>query len=248
MTAPSRTMIVPPTEWLRGLVFGYSGAGKSHLLCTCREVPELLPAFIVSLDNNQATLRRMLAGATDVKLASCTTVDEAGRALAEASSGKYRFLGLDGAKSLYDLLLAFVAPPLPVGTGVLAKLPTDWRNPTLQDRGVVLEMMLRVGRALAQVPMHVVVTCLADDLMDESKSGQVSVMLPGKLRRLFPGMFDLTAYLDVRRHALKGGVKFERFLQLQPTTRVPEAKTCYGSTNDILEPTLAQLLQSMKGV
>jgi AAA domain len=245
------------TLYLRAFIFGRSGTGKSHLLTTAADCPECLPALIMSGDGGAQTLyRRAHEQITVVPILAPADLN---KCLEMAMSGQFKFVAFDGLKTTCDMLLDFVNPPVDNKT-LIPLSASAWDTASIRDRGIVLNMVLRLVSWLCRrVPAHVVMTSLAEDVYDdEGKStGEMTLAVPGKLKRLAPGEFALTGFMDLRKRSVRkdGAVQqtVQQVLQISPSSKVPEAKTRYADsgselTADIVDPTMSKLLKHMKGV
>jgi muconolactone delta-isomerase len=245
--------IPPSAVYMRALIFGYSGSGKSWFLSTVKDVPEMLPAAILSADGGSRTLWRRIGQSDEVKIFDTPSVTSLEKRLNQVASMGFATIMVDGMSAVYDRVLTFLAPPMSnYDTRVLPRTSEEWHNATQRDRGLTHEIILNMARWLAKQPSHVVVTCLADDLTDTEgrATGQIGILLAGKLRRRFPAEFDLVGYLDVDRvPTLKGGApQAKRRLLLSPSRTVPELKTRYTEdlTVDLKDPDCAALLRHMR--
>jgi hypothetical protein len=243
-------------DYLKALVFGYSGSGKSHLLTTVLDCPEALPALVISVDQGTRTLWRRFRNADPslVRLAQANTTADLDKELLVLSKphNPYKLLAIDGISTAYRRILQDIEPPLTVAGHILPTSMSEWKNATIRDRGIVLEIMTYLGDWLTRkVNVHVIVTALADDLTsDEGKqTGQTGVLLPGRLRRAFPGMFDMVGFLTVEAGPKVRNEPRRTFwrLQLLPSASVVEVRSRYADSSqvtDLVNPTVAMLLQA----
>jgi hypothetical protein len=263
---PSSASTRPPAQpkeaadlaTLRLLIYGFSGSGKSHLLTDVVNTPELLPMHLLSVDGGAETLRRRLRGVPGVVLSEVVSPAEIETALKEGlNDPAVKTIAIDGLRNIYDTVLNAINPVMPEGM-LLPRSITDWSDNSQRDRGIVLQVVTQLmDTIIRKTNKHFIATCLAEEAVDgEGKpTGQLSIAMAGRLKRVVPSFFSMTGYLGVERikrppaAGSGGGVQTvtTRVLVLVPTAKYPEAKTRYADASspaarDIAEPTMAKIL------
>lgn len=179
-------------EYIKMLVFGESGAGKTTFCGTAQDSELTAPALMIDVE-----------GGTSV-IADKPSIDaRAARAMAHVQEiadtlhkhpKYYKTVELDSLTELRDIDMGEVMleqfRKKPETTDLYVPSPREWGKSGARVKEVL--------RYLKDLPCHVIVTTLAEDRKDE-RTGKITTepLLPGQLRKQVPGFFDIVGYLRV---------------------------------------------------
>jgi AAA domain len=251
--------LLPPDQsvpYQNDLFYGDPGAGKTHLLGTVADHPELNPMLLADIDGGSMTLRNAPKGSVKVKqVRSITDLEDIHKQLllnnhhkdcahTDDSSqdcdcgGLYKSFGMDSVTELQKIDMKFVM------NEQFLKKPdtTDKLVPSQREWGKSNERVRMVIRAFRDLPMHFFATALLSQVTDE-RTGSVKFYpsLPGKLRGEIPGFFDIVGFLRVVEETENDKKKLTRLLQVVASDKVT-AKDRTSSLGDLIQnPSLASM-------
>lgn len=160
-------------------VFGFPGAGKTHIIST-------LPGKTLILSAEAGLLS--LHGKMQADVAEVKSVDDLREAYRLLSTGthEYEWVALDSFSEIAEVLLSS------------EKAAT---KDTRAAYGKVIEVGMQMGRAFRDLEMGVYFACKAERQKDESNGRQtVGISMPGaKLAQGIPYLFDEVFHLFVDR-------------------------------------------------
>jgi hypothetical protein len=186
---------------LRMLVYGDSGAGKTHLAMQAHMVEGMFPALMVSCDLGTATARR-----TDIDVHVLQKVADISEVAKGIKSGNlpYKTVIIDGFSQFYDTLV------LSRSGGDVPQIQ-DWMKSSFDAKKII--------RAFVRLGTNIIVTSLSQKLQEEATGAFYTVpMVPGKMAWRIAEAFDIVAYLSVKPRGKDGTPT--RILQVQPFRRV----------------------------
>lgn len=172
-------------RYLKALIYGEPGAGKTYLVGTAPK-----PLF-VDVEGGTMTIRdRDIAV---VKVTSWEDLEEVLDNLEAKTKGweKYESLCLDSITEVQTLLHEQL---LKEGAANSSRS----RDPDvmeMQDWGKSLVRMQRVMRRFRDLPMHVFMTSLSEEGLDNAKQLRVRPALQGRMAMLLPAIMDVVGYL-----------------------------------------------------
>jgi hypothetical protein len=221
--------------YMKALVFGPPGAGKTYLLGGLAEDERTSPALILDFEGGALTLV-----GSDIDVAVIRDWADYGEAYSVLSdpNTKYKSVGVDSlSETQAGGLLALLANPNTKRADPDELSQADW--------GRVLVQMRRFVRHFRDLPMHVAMTALAGDDLDKQE-GKVRVpLLQGSFSREAPGIFDTVAYLGTQETE-EGEAERVLLLRNYPgfrvKTRAPKGVT---PPDSIVEPTITKLLDAL---
>lgn len=160
-------------------VYGFPGAGKTHLIST-------LPGKTLILSAEAGLLS--LHGKMEADVAEVKSVDELREAYRLLSTGThdYQWVALDSFSEIAEVLLA------------AEKAAT---KDTRTAYGKVIEVGMQMGRAFRDLPIGVYFACKAERQKDDATGRQsVAISMPGaRLAQGIPYLFDEVFHLFVDR-------------------------------------------------
>lgn len=270
MQKPGSTESVQPTialtttareaRWLKMLIYGEHGAGKTTLAASARDVSEMNDVLLIDVEGGDLSL----AGAD---------IDRIGVSSYGQLARTYEFLRLHCRLRDSGAIDKLVALETQLRPGAEVKKPRQWRtvvvdslsevqkycmyqllgirigeraldlipgSPGLADWNQAAEMIRLLVRSFRDLPMHVVFVAAEQIQEDERKQLHRRPALPGKLGGEVQGFFDIVGYLHAA--PAEDGSKVQRRLFLQPG-RTFQAKTRFADcTVPYLDnPTMAAL-------
>lgn len=201
-------------EFLKMLVFGESGSGKTTFIGTAQDSPLTHPAFLLDIEGGSTVLndKPQIDVKQSRKMLGEGSVQEIADIL-HKNPKYYKLFGLDSLTELREIDMTEVMQDQfnkkPETTDLYVPSPREWGKSGSRVKEVL--------RYLKDLPCHVVVTTLMTEKKDD-RTGIVTIgpMLPGQLGGQVPGFFDIVGYL---RPITKNG-ETVRTMQFAKTERV----------------------------
>lgn len=181
-------------EYLKSLIYGEPGAGKTHLFGTVEDDPEnFLPALLIDIDGGSATIRHRTG--IDVKKArSIGDIQDIYKEIA-AEPDYYKAIGLDNISELQKIDMHEVM----VEAKNTANNPdnVDIYVPSQREWGKSGERMRIIVRRYRDLPAHIFMFAHLEEREDKAtKLNRIWPSLPGKLRHELSGFFDVVGMLS----------------------------------------------------
>lgn len=245
--------VLPPDQsvpFQNDLFYGDPGAGKTHLLGTVVDHPELFPMLLADIDGGAMTLRNVPKGTIDVKqVRKMPDLEEIHKLLLlenvseQYPDGYYKSFGLDSVTELQKLDMKAVMQEQ------FEKKPetTDKLVPSQREWGKSNERVRMVIRAFRDLPLHFFATALLSQVIDD-RTGSTTFYpsLPGKLRGEIPGFFDIVGYLRAVEERSGDEVNIVRILQLAKTEKIVAKDRTSSLGSLIREPSLADMWNTIE--
>ena len=222
-------------EFLKMLIYGESGAGKTTLIGTAQDSPLTNPAFLLDIEGGSTVLNDKPQ--IDVRQARKMIGDGSVQEIADIlhkNPKYYKLFSLDSLTELREIDMSEVMQEQfnkkPETTDIYVPSPREWGKSGSRVKEVL--------RYLKDLPCHVVVTTLvSESTNDRTGITKIEPMLPGQLKGQVPGFFDIVGYLRV---TIKNG-EAVRTMQFAKTERVM-AKDRTKALPDVLEePTIPEI-------
>lgn len=276
-TSPSTTTVKPAVRaaafrldtvqrrerYLKLLVYGNYGVGKTTLACTAHEVPSMRDVLMINaeagdlsvsdFDIDEITVQdfRTLGRINEYLRQHCKARDEGDdKRLCELEAAvrgvevadikeprRYRTVIIDSLTELE----AYCFNQL-LGITDTTRLDDETQSAEWSEYKKNHTMMQRVVRAFRDLPMHVVFTASEQFQQDEQKRYKFSPDLTGKLSKKIQGFMDMVGYLAVG----KEGEKTIRRLYVSPSPAGKyDAKHRYSAFKGefFTEPTIGKILK-----
>jgi len=234
------------TDYVKMLVYGVPGAGKTYLAGTADDVDFMRPVLFVDIEGGTKTIRKLHPDVEVLRVVD--KFDDKGRLKRTAwerlqdvyedlrrGVGDYRTVVIDNLTeaqkiSMYSVL-AKVTQENPI---------RDPDIPAERDWGKSGEMVRRMVRAFRDLEAHVIFTCHQQDVRDQ-RTGTIEIRpsLPGKLSMEIAGFVDEVLYLYTKPDKSQEGEVIRKIL-CNPTEKYI-AKTRGGLPTVIDDPTMAKI-------
>lgn len=232
-----------------GFIYGASGAGKTFMIRSAVENPDMYPVLVCSCDSGELTLKDLIDN--EKLVVAQTGLDDLSRILSFVSGPKNTFktIVIDNLTELHRRAL-MTRSTMRVESGKAASIG----ELTMQDYGIARTQLLSVvsNYALNLKGINVFFTALSHTVVDEL-SGAVSYEpdLAGRLSGEVPGYCDVVGFLTVKtpsasdlRKAERAGktLRSTRVLVTNQTRQVPIARNRGGKLGDeMVNPTLPKI-------
>ncbi len=172
------------------MVYGLSGAGKTRLLGSAFEVPELNPMLLLNIEGGDLTLRSLWPEIEAVRITSWNQLKKVYDSLKDGKHG-YRTIGLDSVTEMQKLGMSH--------TMFERHGDDDLSVPEIKEWNINVEQVRRYVRAFRDLPnVNVIITAL--ERVDIDKRTQLSRKKPslsGKVADEIPAFLDIVTYLYV---------------------------------------------------
>lgn len=203
--------------YLKALIFGPYGSGKTHFLGSAQEDERTSPALYLDFEGGEQTLAGL-----DIDMAKVRTWDDFNEIYAGLAKGEggYKTILLDSLSETHIFALM----------EILSEVSSS-RDPDkleIQDYGKASIQMRRLIRAFRDLPYHFIAT--SQDKSDrEARVGNVKKpALSGQMADEAPGMFDVCGYLTISTEILPDkttrdvrSLLLKNFAQFRVKTRTP---------------------------
>lgn len=230
-------------KWLKALIFGPAGQGKTHFLGTAQLDTRTSPMLLLDFEGGEQTLVGL--DIDIVRIRSWEDYFEVYEELSQSRDLKYKSVGIDSISETHIFALL----------DLLDQQGAQRRDPDLlqqQDYGKAGTQMRRLLRSFRDLPVHVFFTSLAKEVV-EARVGTVKVpALAGQLAEEVPGLMDLTGYMAIsqEKDPRTAEIKDVRSLLLKNFSQFRvKVRTGWGDVDcpDLIEdPTVTKLLDALK--
>lgn len=219
--------------FLKALIFGPPGHGKTTLLGTAQEDERTHPMLLLDFEGGVQSLVGL-----DIDVARIKTWDDYNEAYKIASKGEYRSLGIDSISETHVFALL----------DILDKEGPQRRDPDLLqqgDYGKALVIMRRLLREFRDLDLHVFYTALSKDDVDPREGTVKKPSLSGALAEEVPGMMAISGYLAVTEND-EGETIRSLLLQNYPKVRT-KVRSAWKeiAPDEIHEPSVTKILDAL---
>lgn len=252
-------------RYLKLLIYGNYGTGKTYLAGTASEVPELRDVLMINAEAGDLTLDefehideitvqdfKMLARVYEFLKAHCAARDANDMDKLEAMHR--RFFGEEGEPRKYRTVIVDSLSEIEqyclnslLGIAENTKLDDEVQSAEWAEYKKNNSMILRMVRNFRNLPMNVIFTCAESYTQDETKKMKFTLDLTGKLSKKVQGFMDMVGYLQAGSAVQEEGkpeVTIPRRLSVTPTPRF-DAKHRYASFKGTHfdNPTIGKILK-----
>ena len=191
-------------QFFRFLVYGHIGVGKTYLMGSICDVPELCP--ILYLDSDMGTMTISDRDIEVVPIKCAKDIEDVNKYV-RAHPGEYKTVVLDGLTACYNQMirLRMLAPGRTSNEDPYVPSQRDWMHGTFRMR-LVLDM-------LKTAPVNFIATAMVDIRANEiTQAPMIRPGLSNKLAGEVGALFDIVGYLTVKIQIKEK----TRLLQLDP--------------------------------
>jgi hypothetical protein len=234
--------IVKPEDyaWIKMLVYGEPGVGKTRLAGSAVQVPEMQPVLLMDFEGGTLSLADM-PDINIVRLTSWTAVDRLYGSLYDKNP--YKTIIVDSLSELQKFSMSEIMRAV-----VTKDSDRDPDIASLREWGKNSEQVRRFVRAFRDLQCNVIFTALVSEDRDEH-SGVVKTRpsLPGKLKGEVSGYVDIVLYMYKKEVRVDGSREI-KVLVLTNGTERQQAKDRSGRLPELLEaPTMQTVYENIKG-
>jgi len=233
-------------EYVKIMIYGAPGAGKTYLAGTANDVPEMCPVLWIDVEGGIKTLRnkwpmcefiRIKDRYNDKGLLVKSAWEKLQDVYEEFQKGVlgYKTIVIDNATDAQGLAMQSVMQRL-----VAEKPERDLDVPDKREWLKGGEMIRRMVRMFRDLDAHVIFTAHEQEYKDD-KTGEVTVLpdFPGKLPRRVAGYLDDVVYLYTKPKGNAGEV--ERKILCQPQGKWRVVKTRSELPPVLVNPTMEKI-------
>jgi len=228
-------------RYLNFLVYGDYGVGKSYLIGTASEVPEMKDVLYISAEGGDLTIegfdldivpvynyaqfarvheflrlhckyRDAYREGNTVAKEKLIKLEAMLRGVDEGSIKEPKLYNTVGVDSLSEVQKYCMYQLLGIKVGEFS-LDIEPETPQWAEWGKSAEMIRLLVRSFRDLPMHVLFVCARAEEQDHQKRFHYKPLLPGKLANEIQGFFDVVGYLMA---APTEGEGMHRRLWLEP--------------------------------
>ncbi len=209
-------------RYLKLMVYGNYGTGKTHLTGTACEVPEMHDVLMINAESGDLTLERFntthelsiitctkyrqIARVYEFLRKHCTARDKGDFAALRELESTYTGVPADEIKEPKQFFTVIVDSLTEIedycmsdllGITDITKLDDEVASAEWSEYKKQHSMIRRLVRGFRDLPMHVLFTCAEAYTQDEHKRRQYGPQLTGKLASQVQGFMDIVGYLVV---------------------------------------------------
>jgi hypothetical protein len=253
-------------QWLKILVYGLYGVGKTHFGGSTSDVSAMQDVLWLDVEGGTETIRKR-SNIDVIRIANTSQINAVYQFLRLHAAAwqrndtvligalqqelglpmdrirHYRTVVIDSISEL-DKLIMYQLLGIEVGKQSLA---FELQPAEIKQWGQNAEMFRLLIRSFRDLPMHTIFIGAADVAVNSAGDRYHSVLLPGKLAREVPGFMDVVAYLTIVRQALPDGSESPRSvrrLMLQPGRNYDAKNRLNSDTVPYLDnPTMLDLVK-----
>lgn len=225
-------------QHVKALIYGPSGHGKTRFLGTMQQDPRTSPALLIDFEGGDQSLSRL-----DMDMVRVRDWKGYSEVYSELQAGtKYKAIGIDSISETETFsLLAILSGETPFNRGNATE-----DQLTQGDYGVSHIQIKRLIRKFRDLPYHVFITSLSQEV-NEVKVGMIKKpALSGKMADEIPGIMDVVGYLaqeDVKDAENKRVLLLKNYPKFRVKIRTPWGAT---APDEIEEPDVTKLLDLLQ--
>ncbi len=247
------TTVAESIDFVKMLVYGQPGVGKTYLAGTSYAVSNMQPSLYIDVEGGSKTIRKLAPNMARVEIQD--TIDSKGKVVSAAwenlskvyedlrRENAYGTVIIDNLTEAHKLCMDYTLSSQ-VGKAASRGREKDEDVPEQRDWGIASTMFRRMIRSFRDLDAHVIFTAHEAEIKD-AKTGAVTLLpsIPGKLSREVPGYMDEVFYLYTKEKSDEGETVVERKLLSQPTGKF-FAKDRSGAMPTVMtDPTMALIAE-----
>lgn len=205
------------TPFLKFMVYGDSGIGKTTLLGSADDSPLMRPALFIDVEGGTESLREAYPDVDIVRVTSWGEMQKVYNQLRQTDHG-YRTVGLDSLTEIQKLNMYYIMEDLLQRKGDDSKVDPD--VPSMREWGKNLEQVRKMVRFFRDLRMHVIFSALAKtDKDNQTGAIKYGPSLSGKMAQEVAAFLDVVGYYYAKTVTVDGKEENRRYLLTQPTER-----------------------------
>lgn len=233
-------------DYVKALIMGDPGSGKTTFLGTAQQDPRTNPMIILDFEGGTSSLRGLDIDVIQIR--SWEDYDDAYRYLSQGGH-PYKSVAIDSGTETHVFALLNI-----LDEEEKSRKARDQQIDALQqaDYGRALIQMRRLLRAFRDLPMHVFITALTQDVTVPGLGTVKKPAFAGRLTDEIPGLMNIVAgysYTPAKSSARDDSPE-QRVLYLKNHPRwMVKVRTPWGSTSvpdGLLNPTMTKLLDALE--
>jgi phage nucleotide-binding protein len=184
--------------WLKGLIYGEPGAGKTYLGGSAGTSELTSPGLILDIDGGVTSIRHF----PNLKVRQVRSMDDLIQVYSDIHSAidtidpsnptlPFKFLMLDSITELQKIDMTFIMSK----TKAVLEGRQDPDVPSEREWGISINHMRKIVRQFKDLPCHVLFTAHLDPKKNTKNQMVNGPDLPGKLRNQISGFVDVVGYL-----------------------------------------------------
>lgn len=227
-------------EWIKLLVYGEPGVGKTRFAGSAVLVPEMQPVLVLDFEGGTLSLQDM----SDINIVRLTSWEKVDRLYGSLyDKNPYKTIVVDSLSELQKFSMSEIMRQV-----VQKDSERDPDIASLREWGKSSEQVRRFVRAFRDLQCNVIFTALNSEDRDERTNTIKSRPgLPGKLKGEVSGYVDIVLYMYRKEIRVDGNRKIQTLVLTQGTER-QQAKDRSGKLPELLEaPTMQDVYNYIRG-
>lgn len=242
--------------YMKGLVYGKPGAGKTRLVARACKVPAMSPvAYMTSDDSEADTLTKAAPEAHHIPIKKFEdfwkVYDDAAKGLRDPNKIPFRTFIIDtGTEAERMWMRDIMVDLMQKGRSTGGEVNID--VPSVREWGQSISGMRRLIRAFRDLPVNFIVTAHEKEMRDNAGITWFKPDFPGKLANQAAGMFSCVWYIYTKQETEREGnrniVVSEQRLLLTGYTQGFVCKTRADTLpRVVVDPDMATLFEAVTG-
>jgi hypothetical protein len=228
-------------RYLKKLVYGDPGCGKTYLLGTANDCEETFPYLHIDIEGGTETLLTNWPDTDVVEVRSLKRLTEIQNMLyKEKDDLPYRCIGIDN----FSELQAIDIHEIMLWAKETARDPSkvDVDVPAQREWGKTREHMRAIVRSFRDLPCHLIITAHVAEVKEDGEPTRYYPGFGGRAKTEIAGFMDIVGYMyvDQRREGT------DRIVQTVASRRVLAKDRTQTLPDTIHNPTMEMLVQALR--
>jgi phage nucleotide-binding protein len=182
--------VAAAVEYIKLLVYGNAGVGKTVLAGSASEIEEMSPVLFLDIEGGTLSISKRFPDVDVVRLSSWKNMQEVYNALYEGEGG-YKTVVLDSLTEIQKFSMDQIMAEL-----IKDNPDRDRDIPSMREWGKNIEQIRRLVRGFRDLDYNVIFTALAvHDKDDRTGLWRTRPSLSGKLSGEVAGFIDIVGYM-----------------------------------------------------